>query len=254
MTSPWNRQLPEPGATPELVSLGLTEGLLGARSLDGRTHVLVRSFRVFDCPVAGEVFTLDVANCCRSGGRWILEGRPHSPRLDVDALALEHLAVFDRGDYWELESVVPEVPGVSSPDRSAIREILRFKEGGERDLAENLAGEILARDVRCLEAHVLLGDLFRDGPLETRWTERALRHYAVGVAIAEDSLGDSFRGTLPWRFRANRPYLRCLYWKARCLEKVGDAGPAGEVFERLLTVAPEDPLRVRETVGRVSPN
>jgi hypothetical protein len=160
-------------------------------------------------PVEGEVFTVDIASCSRESPFWLLEGTLGTPRFDAELLRLEPLALLERRSRgegapsgeapstFELERVVPRIPGFPQSGSAAVAEIVAFYESGDRDLAEMIAGELLARDLRCLEAHALLGRLYSEGPIEQR------------------------------------------------LERVGDAGSAHDVYERLLQLAPEDPMGVR---------
>ncbi len=260
--------VPETGRAVDVVALGRSGASLCGRTRVGAIKVLIRLGPTPVRPVEGELFTLEVTARTRETGFWVLEGAIRTPRLNVDALRLEPLALLprtptDRGDGgsspgdrtpYELETIVPRVPGFRADGQRAIDEIAAFWSSGDAELAEMLAGELLARDLRCLEAHALLGALFLDGPVEERWTERALRHYRVGAAIGGLSLAEGFDGTLPWRWRGNRAFLRCLYGYARCLERVGDAGSAREQFERLLELAPEGPMGVREALdGSRSP-
>ncbi len=261
--------LPAPGRALDVLAVGRSGDAICGRVVATSTRILVRAGLSPVRPVEGELFTLDVAHRSRERGFWVLEGAIRSPRLDPDALRLEPLALLPRAIIekpdgrrssgrggrigknrlqYELDTVIPRVPGFEADGLEAIEEIAAFWGSGDAELAEILAGELLARDLRCLAAHALLGGFFLDGPLEERWTERALRHYRVGVTIGELSLAGSFDGTLPWRWRGNRPFLRCLYGYARCLERVGDAGPARDHFERLLQLAPEGPKDVREAL------
>lgn len=254
--------LPEVGDAVELIALGRSGEAICARTMAQRNHVLVRGVTRIGSPVEGERFTLQVVRRARERRFWLLEGQVVSPHLEPKELPIEPLALLPRavvGDreeggerQYELERLRPIAPGLANPGGAAIEEIRAFKESGDLEIAELLAGELLARDLRCIEAHALLGDLFREGPLEHRWTERALRHYRVGAAIGDLSVGSDLDGSLPWRWPGNRPYLHCLYWQARCLERVGDAGSAWKVFSRLLELAPEDPLQVREILKSLS--
>ena len=224
----------------------------------GAIRVLVRGGVSLLRPVEGEVFTVDVSFWSREGHFWTLDGALRPSRFEPDALRVEPLALVRREGVeagagetpaFELERIVPRVPGFPLSGSAAIDEITAFHEAGDHDLAELIAGELLARDLRCLEAHALLGRFYSDGPLEQRWTERALRHYRVGSAIGELSIESGFEGRLPWRLRGNRAFLSCLGGYGRALERVGDGGSARDVFERLLKLDPEDPIGVRESLS-----
>ncbi len=241
-------RIPEGGQAVEVLALGRSGGSLCGRTRVGATKVLVRLGLAPVRPVAGELFTLDVTRRTRENGLWMLEGTIRAPRLSPSTLRLEPLALIPRPEagerQHELETIIPRIPRFDASGFAAIEEISALWEAGEMELAELLAGELLARDLRCLEAHALLGSFFLDGPVEERWTERALRHYRVGVTIGELSLGDDFEGVLPWRWRGNRALLRCLDGYGRCLERIGEARSARNVFERSSMLAPEAPLGV----------
>ena len=262
----WSDWLPEPGQSVEALALGRSGSSICARVERGAAKVLVEAGLTSIRPVEGELFTLAVRRRTRDNGFWLLQGSVHSPRLEASVLRTRPLALYPRTEEvggngadgrrgracYELERVVPGVPGFPANGPEVLEEIAAFWASGDADLAELLAGELLARDLRCLEAHALLGGFFLNAPLEQRWTERALRHFRVGVTIGELSLGDEFDGCLPWRWRGNRGLLRCLYGYARCLERCGDSDAAWKSFRRLLSLAPEDPMDVRETLERVT--
>ncbi len=257
MTASKNHEaLPNSGQAVDILALGRSGSSICGRTRVGAIKVLVPLEASPVRPVEGELFTLDVCRRTRANGFWKLEGPIRSPRLNEDALRVEPLALIPRaiahdrdGEatpnadlQYELETIIPRVPGLGAESFRAIEEIAAFRRAGEPALAELLAGELLARDLRCLEAHALLGSLHLDAPVEQRWTERALRHYRVGATIGERSLPDPFEGRLPWRWRGNRAFLKCLYGWGRCLERVGDADSARAVLDRLLELAPEDPM------------
>ena len=248
--------LPEPGQAVEVIALGRNGASICGRLRVGAMKVLVRAGLSPFRAVEGELFTLDVSRRTRECGFWRLDGSIRAPRFNATALRLEPLALITRPTpgpvaegserEFELETIIPRVPNFRAAGQAAVDEIAALWEAEEWELAELLAGELLARDLRCLEAHALLGGFFLSGPVEQRWTERALRHYRVGARIGEMSLGGSFEGRLPWRWAGNRAFLRCLYGYGRCLERVGDAGPAREVFRRLLELDPDDPMEVSD--------
>lgn len=247
---------PRKGQSVDVLAVGRSGDAICGRTVPGAVRVLVRGGFSFVRPVEGEVVTVDVAYWSREGYFWTLEGALQAPRFDPEILRLEPLALLPReeedgrGDrqrpVFELERIVPRVPGFPLSGSAAIAEIAAFYEAGDLDLAVVIAGELLARDLRCLEAHALLGRFCCEGPLEQRWTERGLRHYRVGAAIGELSLGPSFEGHLPWWRQGNRAFLRCLGGYGRALERVGDTGSARKVLERLLNLAPEDPMGVAD--------
>ena len=94
---------------------------------------------------------------------------------------------------------------------------------------------LLATDLRCLDAHAHLGNLLFDGS-----PGDALRHYEVGVRIAELSLGEAFDAVLPWGRVDNRPFLRCLNGYGLCLWRLGRLDEAARVFDRMLWMNPSD--------------
>ncbi len=109
--------------------------------------------------------------------------------------------------------------------------------------ADELLHKVLAVDLRCLDAHALLGE--RDlSSLPTL----ALHHFELGVAIGSLSVGEDFDGVLPWGIVENRPFLRCLHGLSRallCCERREDAAAA---LRRLLLLDPIDPLGAGATL------
>ena len=79
------------------------------------------------------------------------------------------------------------------------------KRQGDHRKARRMLMDVLAADLRCLDAHAHLGNFaFPRDP------DTAVRHYDIGVKIGELSLGKDFDGLLPWGCMDNRPFLRCL--------------------------------------------
>jgi tetratricopeptide (TPR) repeat protein len=90
------------------------------------------------------------------------------------------------------------------------------------------------------DAHAHLGNLeFEPSP------ERAIVHYEIGIRIAELSLPAGFDGVLVWGRIYNRPFLRCLHGYGLCLWRLSKLAEAQRVFERLLSLNPNDNQRVR---------
>jgi hypothetical protein len=95
--------------------------------------------------------------------------------------------------------------------------------------------EVLGIDLRCIDAHAHLGNLEFD-----RSPERAMVHYEMGILIGELSLPPGFDGVLAWGRIYNRPFLRCLHGYGLCLWRLGRLAEAQEVFERILSLNPND--------------
>ena len=141
-----------------------------------------------------------------------------------------------------MERVTPVVDGETDPIRDAIER----RDAGDAEGAQEILGKVLEADLRCLDAHSLLGNLhFR---LTPAW---ALPHYEVGVRIGELSLGSEFDGVLPWGYHGNRPFLSCLHSYGLCLWRLERWDEAARVFERLLWTNPSDNQGVRAILPRV---
>ena len=120
-------------------------------------------------------------------------------------------------------------------DTDPIIEASELNAAGERGAAEDLLMKLLAEDLRSLDAHSHLGNFaFETDP------KQAMRHYRVGSAIGELSLGESFDGVLPWGHVDNRPFLRCLHGVGLCFWRLGDLEQAAKTFTRMLWLNPSD--------------
>jgi hypothetical protein len=96
------------------------------------------------------------------------------------------------------------------------------------------------KDLRCLDAHVLLGTW--EQSLSPRV---ALSHFEVAMAIVDYSLGDDFDGVIPWEGRGSMTVLVVLDAYAHCLWQLGRVDEAKAVFERLLWLNPADPAEAQ---------
>ena len=182
---------------------------------------------------------------------------------DVSALGLTPLALRDRGEwdpaeeYWgeegeplddwaqaiiahgkrrrfEMEQVIPGADA-DDFDSDPIIEAVERKDAGDYAGARTILMNLLAQDLRCLDAHAHLGNIeFDDRP------DQALRHYEIGAAIGELSLGSTFRDALPWGLIDNRPFLRCLHGKGLCLWRLGRTQEAAAVLHKQLWLNPSD--------------
>jgi tetratricopeptide (TPR) repeat protein len=151
-----------------------------------------------------------------------------------------------------MEQIIPfEDP--DDPDSDPITQSVDFYESGDRCSAFQILGELLAEDLRCIDAHAHLGNWeFDCNEISFRFSrEKAKRHYEVGVRIAELSLGSNFHDLLPWSSINNRPYLRCLHGLGLCLWRSGKVEAAREVFEKMLWLNPHDNQGARSLLADI---
>jgi tetratricopeptide (TPR) repeat protein len=191
-------------------------------------------------------------------------GRIENPRVDVDRLDLVPLPLEGgeledlREGYeayrspdpyaplWRKLTAKPRAsfemdpitwgtfPG-SEPDENPTCDAAELAEAGDREGARDLLMEVLGSDLRCIDAHAHLGNLeFKHAP------KRAIVHYEVGMRIGELSLPPNFDGVLVWGRIYNRSFLRCLHGYGLCLWRIGELSKARQVFERILSLNPND--------------
>ena len=80
--------------------------------------------------------------------------------------------------------------------------------------------------------------------------ERADRYFRHALKVAQRALPEAVRGRRRWwADTATRPYLRALHGRGLCRFWLGVYDHAAKYFERLLKLAPSDPLDVRFLVG-----
>lgn len=120
-------------------------------------------------------------------------------------------------------------------DEDVVSVAVALRSGGDVDGARRMLMDAVATELRFLDAHAHLGNLEFDRDPKT-----ALRHYEVGVAIGDLSVGPEFRGILPWSILENRAYLRCLHGQGLALWKLGRLGDAESVMRRMLRLNPND--------------
>ncbi len=224
--------------------------------------------------VPGQIVTVEPNKQWRHAGHPYLSGKITAAKVQVTALGLVPLTLSEFGEwdpareYWgeeddpiedwakpiiargprpmfEMEQVLPG----SDPedfDWNPIRRAIDLKTAGDIAGAQDLLTKMLEADLRCLDAHVHLGNiLYRHSP------DCALRHYEVGVGIGGLSLGDDFDGVLVWGLIDNRPFLRCLQGYGLCLWRLKRWDEAERVFERMLWLNPSDNQGIRYVVPDV---
>jgi tetratricopeptide (TPR) repeat protein len=196
-------------------------------------------------------------------------GRIENPRIAVDKLGLVPLPLkggelrdlrsayepYRRPDpyapLWRKLTATPRAwfemdpiawgafPGLDA-DENPTLDAAELAEAGDREGARELLMEVLATDLRCIDAHAHLGNLEFD-----RSPQRAIIHYDIGIRIGELSLPPGFDGVLVWGRVYNRPFLRCLHGYGLCLWRLGRLEEARQVFERMLSLNPNDNQGVR---------
>jgi hypothetical protein len=109
-----------------------------------------------------------------------------------------------------MEQVIPGADPENF-DSDPIIEAAECSDVGDHAGARTILMNLLAQDVRCLDAHAHLGNHEFDYR-----PEQALRHYETGTAIGELSVGPRFRDALPWGPGRDQPSA-CRHRCARLL-------------------------------------
>jgi tetratricopeptide (TPR) repeat protein len=255
----------------ELIAVALKGNAVSCR-IRGKERVITLRPVGFWEVAPGEIIMVAPRKQWRYRGHPYLSGEIKAWRLDIPALGLTPLKLNETGmwdpkdHYWgepdepmeewakpimsrglrpedEMEQVLPgENP--NDPDTDPILEAVEWREAGDSLGAYRNLMNLLAADLRCLDAHAHLGNfVFNHSP------EKAIRHYEVGVWIGELSLGVGFNGVLPWGHIDNRPFLRCMHGYGLCLWRLGRFKEAEEIFTRMLWLNPTDNQGVRFLLG-----
>lgn len=258
----------------EFVVLAPRQRNVRCRVLGSDHEITLRSRDVWDM-VPGEIVTVRVRNEWTHGSHDYLSGNVVDRRLDVSALGLVPLRLTDESlwhpeeHYWgeddepleewarpivargarpsfEMEQVLPgEDP--EDWDNDPILEANDLHAAGDRPGARKILVNMLAVDLRCLDAHAHLGNVsFEHDP------DKAIRHYEAGVRIGELSLPDDGVCVLPWGRTDNRPFLRCMHGFGLCLWRLGRLDEASAVFSRMLWLNPSDNQGIRFMVPDVN--
>lgn len=247
----------------DAVVLKVNQQSARVRILGEEGQVTFRSGDVWGV-VPGHLVTLVIERRWTWRGDAYASGKIENPRIDVAKLGLEPLPLeggelddvasysepYRRPDpyapLWKKLTAKPRasfefdgiawgaLPGLNA-DENPTCDAAELAEAGDRDGARELLMGTLGADLRCIDAHAHLGNLVFD-----RSPERAMVHYEIGIRIGELSLPAGFDGLLPWGRIYNRPFLRCLHSYGLCLWRLGKLAEAQQVFERILSLNPND--------------
>jgi hypothetical protein len=231
-------------------------------------QVTFRSTDAWDV-VPGHVATLVVERRWTWRGDAYASGRIEDPHIDVQELRLDPLPLhggepddlrsvyepYRRPDpyapLWRKLTAQPRAcfemdpiawgafPGARA-GADPVSEAAERAEAGDPEGARERLMDLLCADLRCIDAHAHLGNLeFERDP------QRAIVHYEIGARIGELSLPPGFDGALLWGQLYNRPFLRSLKGRGLCLWRLGRQAEAQGVFERILSLNPNDNQGVR---------
>jgi hypothetical protein len=252
----------------DAVVLKVNEQSARVRVLGEEGQVTLRSADVWEV-VPGQTITLAVSRRWTWRGDAYASGKIEKARVDVAGLGLAPLPLHDCGvvdlrsgsepfrrpdpyaPLWRKLTAKPRgsfemdeiawglLPG-SDPEDSPTGRAAGLARTGEVERARALVMDTLMQDLRYLDGHAQLGTMELG-----RWPSRALLHYEVGVRIGELSLPPSFDGVLLWVNLYNRPFLRCLHGYGLALWRLGQWADAQRVFERILSLNPNDNQGIR---------
>lgn len=260
------------GSPVELIVLACKSNALRCRLLGTAREVTLRTAVRDEVP--GGIITVLPTKHWTHARHAYLAGNVLSIRADVEALGLIPLGLHDQGEwnpeteYWgeegapieewatpiiargnrpmfEMEQVLPGTdPG--DFDSDPIVEASELNTADDRAGAREVLMNLLAQDLRCLDAHAHLGNFeFGHRPAQ------ALRHYDVGLSIGAFSLGKKFDGVIPWGLVDNRPFLRCMLGVGLCWWRLGKTRAAAAVFRKMLWLNPSDNQGARFNLAAV---
>jgi len=244
----------------EVVVLSIKQRAARCRLLNS-SHVLTLRAGGLWTIAPGQILSVRAGRYWRYGGHPYLSGEIESACIDVRRLGLVPLRLEGQGEwdpneeYWgegpietwaeaivaagprpmyEMEQVLPGA-APDDWDNDPITESNDRKDAGDFAGARQILHRLMESDLRCLDAHAHLGNMVFDD-----WPKEAARHYEIGVAIGDLSLGENFKGVLPWGLIDNRPFLRCLHGYALSLWRLGRFDEAEQVLDRMLWLNPSD--------------
>ncbi len=263
-----------------LIVLATRENIANCKVLETGENILLRlsSRQLFEI-VPGEIATIELKKIWEFGGSKYISGQLIDHQIKLDLLGLQPLKLTD-WEFWdpaeEFEEIFDEdgqiieeaddyykemihagkrpcyemeqvVPGDTDLDADGpILDSIYYKDIGEPGKAQDILMNALIIDLRCLDAHAHLGNLYFDS-----WPKKAINYYNIGMKIGERSLPESFNGVLLWSLLDNRPFLRCMHGYGLCLWRLKKFEEAEKVFERMLWLNPPDDQGARFIISHV---
>lgn len=200
-----------------------------------------------DFVVEGCIFEVEIIREWTLGCTPCISGPILSQCIDIPALGLPPLKVREcvpKSNEYKMDQVIPGwKPNVFGSD--PILDALAYQNQGQENHALEILRGILKQDLRCIDAHVHLGN-FSFGEGKSRTSSRiALKHYTLAVEMGNFFLGPSFQGKLPWGWINNRPYLRALYGQCISWWALEEFKEATKVANHILKLNPPDHQGIR---------
>ncbi len=256
-----------PSPHPERIeAVVLSVGMLSVRVRvpDEPEDITFRTSAVSDL-VPGHIVRISFRKRWTWGGHACASGKVHEVSVDASRLGVEPLPLLDTGvenlreayqphedpdpyaPMWRELTAEPRrcfnmdpiawgaLPDAKDPEENLTCDAVDFADEGKPERARDLLMQVLRRDLRCIDAHVQLGNLEFDHS-----AHRALRHYEMGIRIGELSFPKDFDGLFLWGPIYNRPFLRALFNSALCLWRLGRTHEAEATFTRVLSLNPPD--------------
>jgi hypothetical protein len=235
------------GRPVEFAVLACKSNALRCRLLGSAREVTLRTAVRNEIP--GSIITVTPKRQWTHARHPYLSGDVSAVRIDASALGLVPLALHAEDashdhagrdaarDARRVCRLAQIPPAGDDAGADLFLEALECMDAGAYAEADELLDQVLARDLRHLDAHALLGER----NLST-WPTRALHHFELGVAIGSLTVGEDFDGVFPWGLVDNRPFLRCLHGLARALLRCDRREDAAAALRRLLRLDPADHL------------
>jgi hypothetical protein len=245
------------GRPVELVVLACKSNALRCRLLGSAREVTLRTAVRDEIP--GAIITVTPKKQWTHARHPYLSGDVSSVRIDASVLGLVPLAlhredtphhgsrgrdaVGDGRPVYRLAQIAPVSADTGADLLLEAQECIDARAYAE---ADELLHKVLAIDLRCLDAHALLGERNLSS-----WSALALHHFELGVAIGSLTVGEDFDGVLPWGLVENRPFLRCLQGLSRALLRRDRREDAAAALRRLVRLDPADHLSARASLAAI---